>query len=526
MYQSFIGLEVHIHLATRTKCFCGCRAAFGDEPNTNVCPVCLGYPGSLPALNARGGAPGLPRRPRPRLHARGAHLFERKNYFYPDMPKNYQISQFRSPIGVDGRVEIELRKRRRAVRIREVHLEEDAGKMIHAGDATLLDYNRAGTSLLEIVTQPDLEMGEEAEVFLQHLRRLVRWLGVCDGNMEEGSLRCDANVSVNLAGPGPRQQGRDEEPQLLQVRAPGPRLRDRAPDGDPRPGRHRPAGDAPVEREPRRHGSHAHQGERARLPLLPRARPAALHRRRRVPRLGRGVARRASRSAGAPVRRHASASPRRRRSSCARRSPSRTSSRQSVRLGADPQSAALWLAADVRKHLNRLGGLDRHGPPDARARFAELLALLASRRIHGRIAKAVLDAVFAEDKDPEAIIAEKGLGADHRPPRGGPSRSTPCWRRTRGWWRPSAAATPTRGLPRRRDHARPRPGRADPGLVQELVTRAARRSPWSRCCRSAGRSPASVTEAGEVEAGDLPRPMRSSPARTDCRRNLPSSRCG
>jgi len=129
-------------------------------------------------------------------------VFERKNYFYPDMPKNYQISQFASPFAVEGAVELEVRKRRKKVRIKEVHLEEDAGKMIHAGDLSLLDYNRAGTPLLEIVTQPDLEVGEEAELFLQHFRRLVRYLGVCDGNMEEGSLRCDANVSVNREGQG------------------------------------------------------------------------------------------------------------------------------------------------------------------------------------------------------------------------------------------------------------------------------------------------------------------------------------
>jgi aspartyl-tRNA(Asn)/glutamyl-tRNA(Gln) amidotransferase subunit B len=202
VYDSFVGLEVHIQLLTRTKCFCGCRAQFGGEPNTNVCPVCMGYPGTLPALNHEAIRMGY-------LVARalGCALapetrFERKNYFYPDMPKNYQISQFRSPLGTDGAVEIELRKRKKRVRIREVHLEEDAGKMIHAGDITLLDYNRAGTALLEIVTQPDLEVGEEAEVFLQGLRRIVRYLGVCDGNMEEGSLRCDANVSVNLSGQG------------------------------------------------------------------------------------------------------------------------------------------------------------------------------------------------------------------------------------------------------------------------------------------------------------------------------------
>jgi aspartyl-tRNA(Asn)/glutamyl-tRNA(Gln) amidotransferase subunit B len=202
VYASFLGLEVHTQLLTKTKVFCGCRAAFGDEPNTNVCPVCLGYPGVLPALNAEAIRMGYVVARALNCTLSPSTLFERKNYFYPDLPKNYQISQFRSPLGTDGWVEIELRKRKKRVRIREVHLEEDAGKMIHAGDITLLDYNRAGTPLLEIVTQPDLEVGEEAEIFLQQLRRTVRYLGVCDGNMEEGSLRCDANVSVNLEGKG------------------------------------------------------------------------------------------------------------------------------------------------------------------------------------------------------------------------------------------------------------------------------------------------------------------------------------
>ncbi|MDR1256668.1 MAG: Asp-tRNA(Asn)/Glu-tRNA(Gln) amidotransferase subunit GatB [Spirochaetaceae bacterium] len=202
MYQSFIGLEVHIHLLTKTKVFCGCRSAFGDEPNTNVCPVCMGYPGVMPALNIEAMRMGC-------LVARalGCRIpertwFERKQYFYPDMPKNYQISQFASPLGQDGRVEIEGGGIKKQVRIKECHLEEDAGKMIHTGAVSLLDYNRAGVSLLEIVTEPDMESGEEAELFLQQLRRTVRYLGVCDGNMEEGSLRADANVSINVTGGG------------------------------------------------------------------------------------------------------------------------------------------------------------------------------------------------------------------------------------------------------------------------------------------------------------------------------------
>jgi aspartyl-tRNA(Asn)/glutamyl-tRNA(Gln) amidotransferase subunit B len=207
MYQSFIGLEVHIHLLTKTKVFCGCRSAFGDEPNTNVCPVCMGYPGVLPSLNIVAMRMGC-------VVARSLNCaipektwFERKQYFYPDMPKNYQISQFASPLGQRGWMDIEGRGAdgaafKKRVRIKECHLEEDAGKMIHTGAASLLDYNRAGVSLLEIVTEPDMETGEEAEVFIQQLRRLVRYLGVCDGNMEEGSLRADANVSINLPGRG------------------------------------------------------------------------------------------------------------------------------------------------------------------------------------------------------------------------------------------------------------------------------------------------------------------------------------
>ncbi|MDR1956327.1 MAG: Asp-tRNA(Asn)/Glu-tRNA(Gln) amidotransferase subunit GatB [Treponema sp.] len=198
MYQSFIGLEVHIHLLTKTKVFCGCRSAFGDAPNTNVCPVCMGYPGVLPSLNIEAMRMGC-------MVARALNCripektwFERKQYFYPDMPKNYQISQFGSPLGQEGYVDLDGKR----VRIKECHLEEDAGKMIHTGTVSLLDYNRAGVALLEMVTEPDMETGEEAERFIQQLRRTVRYLGVCDGNMEEGSLRADANVSINLPGKG------------------------------------------------------------------------------------------------------------------------------------------------------------------------------------------------------------------------------------------------------------------------------------------------------------------------------------
>ncbi|MDR1411409.1 MAG: Asp-tRNA(Asn)/Glu-tRNA(Gln) amidotransferase subunit GatB [Spirochaetaceae bacterium] len=205
-YQSFIGLEVHIHLLTKTKVFCKCASSFGDEPNTRVCPVCMGYPGVLPSLNieALRMSCTVARALNCRIPERT--WFERKQYFYPDMPKNYQISQFASPLGQQGSLELEGKNGnqviKKQVRIKECHLEEDAGKMIHTGTVSLLDYNRAGVSLLEIVTEPDMETGEEAELFIRQLRRMVRYLGVCDGNMEEGSLRADANVSINLPGMG------------------------------------------------------------------------------------------------------------------------------------------------------------------------------------------------------------------------------------------------------------------------------------------------------------------------------------
>ncbi|MDR0909658.1 MAG: Asp-tRNA(Asn)/Glu-tRNA(Gln) amidotransferase subunit GatB [Spirochaetaceae bacterium] len=205
-YQSFIGLEVHIHLLTKSKVFCKCDSAFGAEPNTHVCPVCMGYPGVLPALNIEAMRMGCTVARALNCSIPERTWFERKQYFYPDMTKNYQISQFASPLGQNGYIILEGenngQKINKKVRIKECHLEEDAGKMIHTGTVSLLDYNRAGVSLLEIVTEPDMETGEEAELFIRQLRRTVRYLGVCDGNMEEGSLRADANVSINTPGAG------------------------------------------------------------------------------------------------------------------------------------------------------------------------------------------------------------------------------------------------------------------------------------------------------------------------------------
>lgn len=199
-----IGLEVHIQLMTNAKMFCHCSTDYiGKEPNTNTCPVCLGLPGSLPVLNKKVLEFAIKTALALNCKINPINIFHRKNYFYPDLPKAYQISQYDIPLGVNGYMEISLpeNKEKRKIGITRVHLEEDAGKLVHEGDITsssysLIDYNRCGIPLAEIVTEPDFSSPEEARIFLMKLRSIVQHLGVCDGNMEEGSMRCDANISL------------------------------------------------------------------------------------------------------------------------------------------------------------------------------------------------------------------------------------------------------------------------------------------------------------------------------------------
>lgn len=202
MYESHIGLEIHIQLLTKTKAFCSCGTRYGEEENSNICPVCMGYPGALPVPNATAVKMAYLVAEALQCSLARRLVFDRKNYFYPDMPKNYQISQFNEPVGRDGHILFPYDGDLRRIRIHDVHLEEDAGKMIHAGEISLIDYNRAGTPLLEIVTEPDLKSGEETESFLRYFRSFVRYLGVSRGNMEEGNLRCDANISIGKKGEG------------------------------------------------------------------------------------------------------------------------------------------------------------------------------------------------------------------------------------------------------------------------------------------------------------------------------------
>jgi len=204
-YEVVIGLEVHAQLLTRSKMFCGCAATFGAAPNSQTCPVCQGMPGVLPVVNRRAVEFGIKTALAFDCRVNPACRFARKHYYYPDMPKNYQISQYEEPLAEDGLLEIDVDGTSRTIGIQRLHLEEDVGKLLHEGtletaQASLVDYNRSGVPLMETVSKPDLRSPGEAAAYLRAFRAVLVYLGVCDGNMEEGSLRCDANVSLRPRG--------------------------------------------------------------------------------------------------------------------------------------------------------------------------------------------------------------------------------------------------------------------------------------------------------------------------------------
>ena len=201
-YETVIGLEVHVELATRTKIFCGCSTAFGGAPNTHTCPVCTGMPGSLPVLNKKVVEFALKAGLATNCHINQYCKFDRKNYFYPDNPQNYQISQLYLPICYDGWVEIQTSAGKKKIRIHEMHMEEDAGKLIHDEweDCSLVDYNRSGVPLIEIVSEPDMRSAEEVIAYLEKLRCTMQYLGVSDCKLQEGSMRADVNLSIREVG--------------------------------------------------------------------------------------------------------------------------------------------------------------------------------------------------------------------------------------------------------------------------------------------------------------------------------------
>lgn len=201
-FEAVIGLEVHAQLSTESKMFCSCSTKFGSEPNTQICPVCTGLPGVLPVINKRAVEYALKLALALGCKINLYSIMARKNYFYPDLPKGYQISQYELPLAEGGAVEIEVNGKRKKIGLIRIHMEEDAGKLIHDEKQpfSYVDFNRAGVPLLEIVSKPEISSPEEAVAYLKTLRSILRYLGICDGNMEEGSLRCDANVSVKPKG--------------------------------------------------------------------------------------------------------------------------------------------------------------------------------------------------------------------------------------------------------------------------------------------------------------------------------------
>ena len=199
-YEAVIGLEVHLHLKTKTKAFCGCSTEFGREPNSEACPVCLGFPGSLPVLNKVALDYAVKVGIALDCAVQEFTKFDRKHYYYPDLPKNYQISQYDLPLSKDGFLDIYLESGVKRIRIKRVHLEEDAGKLIHEQTESLVDFNRAGIPLLEIVSEPDINSPQEAYEYLTSLKSIIEYLDVSDCDMEKGSLRCDANISIRKKG--------------------------------------------------------------------------------------------------------------------------------------------------------------------------------------------------------------------------------------------------------------------------------------------------------------------------------------
>ena len=201
-YEPVIGLEVHAQLLTETKIFCACSTRFGANPNSQVCPICLGMPGVLPVLNEKALEFAVRAAIAANCEVSKRSRFARKNYFYPDLPKGYQISQYEDPLSKNGWLEIESNGSKKRIGITRIHLEEDAGKLVHENSKGMsyVDLNRAGVPLIEIVSEPDISTLDEAVAYMKKLRSILMYIGVCDGNMEEGSLRCDANVSVRLKG--------------------------------------------------------------------------------------------------------------------------------------------------------------------------------------------------------------------------------------------------------------------------------------------------------------------------------------
>jgi aspartyl-tRNA(Asn)/glutamyl-tRNA(Gln) amidotransferase subunit B len=412
-YEIVIGLEVHTELKTESKIFCGCSTKFGAGQNTNVCPVCLGLPGVLPVLNARvlefAVRTGLA------LNCRILPFskFDRKNYYYPDLPKNFQTSQYDLPIAVDGFLDIEVEGQTKRIGITRVHMEEDAGKLIHSGSITkseyaLVDYNRTGVPLLEIVSEPDIRSAEEAKAYLEKIKAILQYIDVSDCKMEEGSLRCDANISLRPTGTIPFgtkaeiknlnsfkavQKGLEYEAERQEeVLEEGGKIVQETRSWDDAKGitlsmrnkeqahdyRYFPEPDlVPIIVDP-----DWVENIRRSLPELPDARQARLTKDYGLSAYDAGVI-----TASKAMADYFDAT---------------------VAAGADAKATANWLMGEVSKHLNSAGKAIEDSPVKPE-KLAELISLLDKGTISGKIAKTVFEAMWTSGKDAAAIVKEQGL---------------------------------------------------------------------------------------------------------------------
>ncbi len=409
-YEAVIGLEVHAQMLTDTKIFCGCPTTFGAEPNTQTCPVCIGMPGVLPVLNREALRfaimTGLATHCRISPYSR----FARKNYFYPDLPKGYQISQYELPLCEDGFIEISIDGQAKRIGITRIHLEEDAGKNIHegAGNWSLVDLNRAGVPLMEIVSEPDIRSPREAVEYMQKLRTILRYLGVCDGNMEEGSLRCDANVSVRRSGEtafGTRTEIKNINSFRFVEKALEYEIKRQIREIDS--GRRilqetRLWNAEKGVTEPMRGKEEAHDYRyfpepdlvpivvpkewideiRASLPEFPDAKKERFLSEYRLP----------VHDANLLVSEKALAD----------------WFEEAVNLGGQPKAVANWMMGELMRLLNE-DDVPIERCPLAPRYLVEMLALLENGTISGKIAKAVFEDMYRTGKRPDAIIREKGL---------------------------------------------------------------------------------------------------------------------
>lgn len=413
-YEAVIGLEIHCELKTKTKIFCGCATGFGAEQNTHVCPVCLGLPGVLPTVNKRVVEFGIKAGLATNCTINKYSKFDRKNYYYPDLPKNWQTSQYDLPIAEHGWVDIDVDGEKKRIRLTRIHMEEDAGKLVHSGTTikdsatSNVDYNRTGVPLLEIVSEPDLRSAEEARAYMEKIKAIMEYIDVSNCRMEEGNLRADINVSLRPAGTeelGTRTEMKNinsfknledainyEIERQQEVLEDGGHIVQETRTFDPARGitlsmrskenahdyRYMPEPDLP----PIVTSEETIEKYRSELPELPDARRARLEKEYGLSDYDAGIV---------------------------------TSSRAMaeyfdavVATGADPKLAANWIMGDLAKNLNE-DGIDITKSPVSAERLGKMIGLIMKDTISGKIAKKVFKEMWTNEDDPEKIVKDKGL---------------------------------------------------------------------------------------------------------------------